>query len=68
MATALPMAIAPAMTTSLFAYSIKYEVLGGHLIWVVLFAIGTSGFLFSLTLQEPTHDWRKVVTDDDNDD
>ncbi|GJJ15227.1 hypothetical protein Clacol_009503 [Clathrus columnatus] len=34
-ATILPQAIAPAVSTSLFAYSIKSQIFGGHLIWVM---------------------------------
>jgi len=70
MATNFPLALAPAFTTSLFAYSIKSDVLGlgGHLIWIVMFSIGLCGFLHSLTLREPTHDWRADVKVQVNDD
>ncbi|GJJ15228.1 hypothetical protein Clacol_009504 [Clathrus columnatus] len=33
-ATILPQAIAPAASTSFFAYSIKSQIFGGHLIWI----------------------------------
>ena len=38
MAIVLPQAIAPASVTSLFAASIKSHIMGGNIIYVVLFA------------------------------
>ena len=37
--TVLPQAIAPAFATSLFAYSIKSDLAGGNLVWVICVAI-----------------------------
>lgn len=42
MAIVLPQAIAPAFVTSLFAWSITSHILGGYLIWIILFGIGKS--------------------------
>ncbi|KDQ12901.1 hypothetical protein BOTBODRAFT_34047 [Botryobasidium botryosum FD-172 SS1] len=54
----LPQAVAPAAATALFAYSIKSDIAGGNLIWIVLFAFGCLTAIHSLTLREPTSDWR----------
>ncbi|KDQ12903.1 hypothetical protein BOTBODRAFT_404881 [Botryobasidium botryosum FD-172 SS1] len=58
MSIVLPQAIAPAAATSLFAYSIKSNVAGGNLIWIVFFVYGCLAGIHSLTLREPTTDWR----------
>jgi hypothetical protein len=42
MSTILSQATAPAFSTSLFAYSIKSDLAGGHLVWVVCFIISAS--------------------------
>ncbi|GJJ15230.1 hypothetical protein Clacol_009506 [Clathrus columnatus] len=44
MAIILPQAVAPATATALFAYSIKSQIIRGHLIWAILFSIGTLCF------------------------
>ncbi|GJJ15263.1 hypothetical protein Clacol_009539 [Clathrus columnatus] len=61
--TILPQALAPATATVLFAYSIKSQIVGGQLIWVVLFTITCVGALHSLTLKEATHNWRNQTRD-----
>jgi len=58
MALVFPQAIAPAAGTSFFAYSVKSGIAGGNLIWVVYFLLGCVVAIHSLTLQEPTSDWR----------
>jgi len=45
MSLTLPQVITPAFSNSLFAYSIEHKILGGQLVWVVLFAIGRYLFL-----------------------
>ncbi|KIJ40955.1 hypothetical protein M422DRAFT_230020 [Sphaerobolus stellatus SS14] len=55
---ALPQAISPAFVTSLFAFSIKSGIAGGHLIWIVLFFITIYGGIQSMTLQEAETSWR----------
>lgn len=42
MSVTFPQIITPAMSNSLFAYSIEHNALGGHLVWVVFFVIGAS--------------------------
>lgn len=39
MCIAFPQAIAPAFVTSLFAYSLKSNIAGGNLVWIILLAI-----------------------------
>ncbi|KAI5122775.1 hypothetical protein M0805_000119 [Coniferiporia weirii] len=64
MAATLPMALAPAFVTSLFAFSLKHEeILRGNLTWAVLLAIGVVGTVHSLTIKEATHDWREDSKD-----
>ncbi|KAF8590896.1 MFS general substrate transporter [Ramaria rubella] len=58
MATILPQAIAPALVTTLFAFSIESGIAGGNLIWIVLFVFTCAGAVHAMTLQEPTSDWR----------
>ncbi len=59
MVSSLCLAIAPAFITSLFAFSIKSQVANGSLVWFVMLAIASVGTLHSLTLKEPSHDWRE---------
>lgn len=60
MATTLSFALAPACTTSLFAFSIEHEnILNGNLIWAVLLVIGLIATVQSLGIKEVTHDWRE---------
>ncbi|EJC98141.1 MFS general substrate transporter [Fomitiporia mediterranea MF3/22] len=62
MAFTLPLAIAPAFITSVFAFSIEHEeILHGNLVYVIQLVIGLGGALHSLTLKEATHDWREDV-------
>ncbi|TDL22143.1 MFS general substrate transporter [Rickenella mellea] len=59
MTIVLPQAIAPAFVTSLFAYSIKSGIAHGHLIWIFTLAFSTTAAIHSMTLKEPSHDWRQ---------
>jgi len=59
MSTMLPQAIAPAFGTSLFAFSIKSGIANGYLVYIVCFIFTSVGAVHSLTLREPTTDWRK---------
>ncbi|KAH8114502.1 MFS general substrate transporter [Phellopilus nigrolimitatus] len=59
MAIVLPQTIAPAFVTSVFAFSVSSNILGGNLIWIVLLCISCIASVHSLTLKEPTHDWRE---------
>ncbi|KAG8730174.1 hypothetical protein FRC12_020432 [Ceratobasidium sp. 428] len=43
-------AVGPAVATSLFAYSIKNNVLGGNLVWVVLVLLALSGVVVASRL------------------
>jgi len=54
----LPQAIAPAFATSLFAYSIKNDIAGGNLVWIIFFVLTCTASVHSLFLREPTYDWR----------
>lgn len=59
MVTSLCMAIAPAFITSMFAFSIKSQILQGNLVWVVMFVVAATGFVHSLTLSEPEKSWQE---------
>jgi len=59
MFVAIPSSIAPAIATSSFSLSIQSEILGGNLIWAVMFAVGTAGFAHSTTLNPRDYDWRE---------
>ncbi|KAF9518491.1 hypothetical protein BS47DRAFT_1358788 [Hydnum rufescens UP504] len=63
MSTILSQATAPAFSTSLFAYSIKSDLAGGRLVWVVCFVITCAGSIHSLFLNEATSDWRMELGD-----
>ncbi|KAJ1311352.1 hypothetical protein OPQ81_009845 [Rhizoctonia solani] len=62
----LPQAISPALANSLFAVSVDKHLLGGNLVWVLLFVFTCLGFLHSLTLREHEDDWR--TKQDEHDD
>ncbi|CAE6457520.1 unnamed protein product [Rhizoctonia solani] len=62
----LPQAISPALANSLFAASVDKHLLGGNLVWVLLFVFTCLAFLHSLTLQEHEDDWR--TKQDEHDD
>ncbi|KAF8507371.1 MFS general substrate transporter [Hysterangium stoloniferum] len=59
MAIVLPQAIGPACVTSLFAFSIKSGIAGGNLVWIVMFVLTCSAAIHSMTIREPTSNWRK---------
>ncbi|KAG8693332.1 hypothetical protein FRC09_010578 [Ceratobasidium sp. 395] len=67
MSMILPQALAPAVGNALFAASIYQKILGGNLIWLVLLVLTGFAVLHSLTLREPTHDWREGIDRDDGD-
>lgn len=50
----IPQAISPALTTSLYAYSVNYDILGGYFVWVALFAMSESN-LFQMTWVHSNH-------------
>ncbi|KAG8688077.1 hypothetical protein FRC11_006107 [Ceratobasidium sp. 423] len=54
----LPQAISPALANSLFAASVEKHILGGNLVWVLLFVFTCLAFVHSLTLREHEDDWR----------
>lgn len=41
MSLTLPQVITPAFSNSMFAYTIEHDALGGQLVWVVFFGVGT---------------------------
>lgn len=51
---ALMMAIAPALVTSLFAFSIQSTFLGGNIVYAVLLAITIAGAIHSFSISEKT--------------
>lgn len=59
MTIVLPQAIAPALGTSMFAASIQSSLLGGNMIWAVLFVFSMIVAIHSYTLSEPDTDWRE---------
>ncbi|KAF9518497.1 hypothetical protein BS47DRAFT_1388906 [Hydnum rufescens UP504] len=59
MSSLLPQAIAPAFGTSLFAFSIKSGIANGYLLYIFFFIFTSVGAVHSLTLTEPTTDWRE---------
>ncbi|KAF8761672.1 MFS general substrate transporter [Rhizoctonia solani] len=73
----LPQAISPALANSLFAVSVDKHLLGGNLVWVLLFVfrsvlikadwIACLAFLHSLTLREHEDDWRTKQQDEHDD-
>ncbi|KAL5641213.1 hypothetical protein ACGC1H_001631 [Rhizoctonia solani] len=66
MSIVLPQAISPALANSLFAASVEKHILGGNLVWVLLFVFTCLAFLHSLTLREHEDDWR--TKQDEHDD
>lgn len=66
MSIVLPQAISPALANSLFAASVEKHILGGNLVWVVLFIFTCLGAMHSLLLKEAEEDWR--TKQDDHDD
>ncbi|KAF8707950.1 MFS general substrate transporter, partial [Rhizoctonia solani] len=69
MTLVFPQAVSPALGNSLFAASVHQDILGGHLVWVVMLAMittATFGWAHSLTLTTSTHDWRENLNDDDD--
>ncbi|THH11149.1 hypothetical protein EW145_g841 [Phellinidium pouzarii] len=67
MAIVLPEAVAPAFVTSMFAYSVSSGILGGNLIWIIMFGVGCVASIHCLILKEPTYDWRKEHEDEAED-
>ncbi|KAG9122869.1 hypothetical protein FRC07_000573 [Ceratobasidium sp. 392] len=67
MSMILPQGLSPALGNALFAASIYQNILGGNLVWVVLLVLTGFAGLHSLTLREPTHDWRAGLERDDTD-
>ncbi|KEP50482.1 MFS transporter [Rhizoctonia solani 123E] len=65
MTLVLPQAVSPALGNSLFAASVHQNLLGGHLIWIVMLAMTIAGWFHSLSLTNPTHDWRENIDNDD---
>lgn len=49
----LTMALAPVSVTSLFAFSIESQILGGNLVYVVMLVLSMVGAVHSLALREP---------------
>ena len=47
------MALAPVSVTSLFAFSIESQILGGNLVYVVMLVLSVVGAVHSLALREP---------------
>ncbi|GAB1519008.1 hypothetical protein RhiTH_002073 [Rhizoctonia solani] len=66
MTLVFPQAVSPALGNSLFAASVHQDILGGHLVWIVMLAMTTFGWAHSLTLTTSTHDWRENLNDDDD--
>ncbi|KAH7344910.1 MFS general substrate transporter [Rhizoctonia solani] len=67
MTLVLPQAVSPALGNTLFAASIHQNILGGYLVWVVMLAMTAVGWFHSLSLTNPTHDWRENMNKDDDD-
>ncbi|KAJ1311351.1 hypothetical protein OPQ81_009844 [Rhizoctonia solani] len=66
MTLVLPQAVSPALGNTLFAASVHQNILGGHLIWVVMLAMTVVGWFHSLSLTKFTHDWRESHNDGDD--
>lgn len=66
MVIVLSEAVAPAVGTALFAVSKSSlrGVMGGNLIWVVLFGVSCGTAMHCWTLEEASHDWRKEWEED----
>ncbi|KAF8609315.1 MFS general substrate transporter [Ceratobasidium sp. AG-I] len=67
MSIVLPQAISPALANSLFAASVEKHILGGNLVWLLLFIFTCLAAVHSLTLKEPEDDWRTKQTDEHDD-
>lgn len=52
MVQTLTMALAPAIVTNLFAFSIERQILDGNLTYVILMTLGCIGVLHCLTLKQ----------------
>ena len=50
-------ALGPATSTSLFAFSLEYNLLGGYAVYVILFAV--SGLSLLLAVRLPKEPWRR---------
>ena len=48
----LTRAVGPAMASSLFAFSIEHDILGGKLVWLVLFMLSLLNFGTSFLLRD----------------
>ncbi|KAF8310420.1 MFS general substrate transporter [Clavulina sp. PMI_390] len=68
MTIAIPQAVAPAFATSLFAYCIQHQLLGGYLQWIIFALLTSIGAFQSLMLREVTHDWREDANSAQEDD
>ncbi|CAE6407941.1 unnamed protein product [Rhizoctonia solani] len=66
MTLVLPQVVSPALGNSLFAASVHQNILGGHLIWIVMLAMTIAGWFHSLSLTNPTHDWRENINNGDD--
>ncbi|KAJ7812394.1 major facilitator superfamily transporter, partial [Mycena olivaceomarginata] len=55
---AIARAIGPAMSTSLFSFSVQHNLLGGYLVYLVLFVL--SGFALLLAVRLPLEIWEDV--------
>jgi MFS family permease len=59
MAIVLPQSVSPAFGMSLFAFSLRINVLEGNLVWVVFVVLCMLFATHSLTLEETRYDWRE---------
>jgi hypothetical protein len=50
-------ALGPATSTSLFAFSLEYNLLGGYAVYIILFAV--SGLSLLLAVRLPKEPWRR---------
>ncbi|GAA99033.1 hypothetical protein E5Q_05722 [Mixia osmundae IAM 14324] len=57
---ALVRAIGPAASTALFAFGIDHHILGGLLIWVLLFAVSLCAFASTFALKDNKAAWRQA--------
>lgn len=66
MMISLCLGVAPALTTTLFAFSIETQIARGNLAWIVFFAFTTIAALYTLAVKRPTRNWRsaKAALDD----
>ena len=61
-------ALAPALITSLFAYSLEHRILGGNLTYVALLVIGILGVIQAFTLEERVDHMDKIFHSSDVED